>query len=49
MLFKGKQITCQINYESEKYSLDLDRHKTVNDLYLLFKEKIKDEEIGLIV
>ena len=49
MLFKGKQITCQINYESEKYSLDLDRHKTENDLYLLFKEKIKDEEIGLIV
>ena len=43
MLFKGKRITCQITYEKEKYSFDLERHKTVNDLYIAFKEKIKDD------
>ena len=43
MLFKGKRITCQITYEKEKYSFDLEKHKTVNDLYILFKEKIKEE------
>ena len=42
MLFKGKRITCQITYEKEKYSFDLERHKTVNDLYIAFQEKMQD-------
>ena len=49
MLFKGKQITCQIEYESEKYSLDLDRHKTVNDLYIAFQDKIQSEDLAFII
>ena len=49
MLFKGKQITCQIIYQTEKYSLDLDRHKTVNDLYIAFQDKINDKETGFII
>jgi hypothetical protein len=49
MLFKGKHITCEIKYQKEKYTFDLERHKTVNDLYNLFKEKIKDECPFLII
>lgn len=49
MLFKGKQITCHVDYQSEKYSLDLDRHKTVNDLYLMFQDKIHNKEMAFIV
>ena len=49
MLFKGKQITCQIIYQTEKYSLDLDRHKTVNDLYIAFQDKINDKETRFII
>ena len=49
MLFKGKQITCQINYESKPYTIDIDRHKTINDLYLMFQEKIQDKGINFII
>ena len=49
MLFKGKQINCQIEYESEKYSIDLDRHRTVNDLYIAFQDKIQSKELYFII
>jgi len=49
MLFKGKQITCQVNYESEKYSFELDKHKTLNDLYTMFQEKIQSKECYFII
>ena len=49
MLFKGKQITCLVNYESEKYSFDLDKHKTLNDLYIMFQEKIQSKECYFII
>ena len=49
MLFKGKQITCQIIYDSEKYSIDLDRHRTVNDLYIAFQDKIQNKELSFII
>ena len=49
MLFKGKQITCLVNYESEKYSFDLDKHKTLNDLYTMFQEKIQSKECYFII
>jgi hypothetical protein len=39
MLFQGKKITCIIYYKEKKYSFDLERHKTVNDLYNIFTEK----------
>ena len=43
MLFQGKKITCIINYKNSKYSFDLERHKTINDLYNIFTEKITDK------
>ena len=49
MLFKGKQITCLVNYESEKYSFDLDKHKTLNDLYIMFQEKTQSKECYFII
>ena len=49
MLFKGKQITCQVNYESEKYLFELDRHKTLNDLYTMFQDKIQSKECYFII
>ena len=49
MLFKGKQITCLVNYESEKYSFELDKHKTLNDLYTMFQEKIQSKECYFII
>lgn len=49
MLFKGKQITCNINYESEKYTFELDRHKTLNDLYTMFQDKVKSQECYFII
>ena len=49
MLFKGKQITCNINYESEKYTFELDRHKTLNDLSTMFQDKVKSQECYFII
>ena len=43
MLFQGKKLTCIINYKDTKYSFDLERHKTINDLYNTFTEKIADK------
>ena len=43
MLFQGKKLTCIINYKDSKYTFDLERHKTVNDLYNTFTEKITDK------
>ena len=49
MLFKGKQITCQIEYESQKYTIDLERHRTVGDLYIAFQDKIQSKDISFII
>ena len=49
MLFKGKQITCQIEYESEKYTIDLERHRTVGDLYIAFQDKIQSKDLSFII
>ena len=40
MLFGGKKITCVVNYNNKKYSFDLERHKTIEDLYDLFLTKL---------
>ena len=39
MLFQGKKINCIITYKNKNYSFDLEKHKTVNDLYNAFTEK----------
>ena len=49
MLFQGKKITCIITYNDKKYSFDLDRHKTVNDLYNIFTEKCPDKNYPFII
>ena len=40
MLFGGKKITCVINYNNKKYSFDLEKHKTIEDLYSSFLLKL---------
>ena len=49
MLFQGKKITCIITYNEKKYSFDLERHKTINDLYNIFTEKIPDKTYPFII
>ena len=40
MLFSGKKIACVVNYSNKKYFFDLERHKTIEDLYNLFLTKL---------
>ena len=49
MLFQGKKITCIITYKDKKYNFDLEKHKTVNDLYNIFTEKITDKNYPFII
>ena len=49
MLFQGKKLTCIITYKDKKYSFDLDRHKTINDLYNIFTEKCPDKNYPFII
>ena len=36
MLFAGKKIICILKYNNNQYTLEVERHKTINDLYNLF-------------
>ena len=49
MLFQGKKITCIITYKDKKYHFDLEKHKTVNDLYNIFTEKVPDNNYPFII
>ena len=49
MLFQGKKITCIITYKEKKYSFELEKHKTVNDLYNSFTDKIRDKNYPFII
>ena len=49
MLFQGKKLTCIITYKDKKYSYDLDKHKTINDLYNIFTEKCPDKNYPFII
>jgi len=49
MLFQGKKITCIIYYKEKKYSFDLERHRTVNDLYNIFTEKADAKNYPFVI
>ena len=49
MLFQGKKINCVINYKNKNYSFDLEKHRTVNDLYNVFTEKCPDKNYPFII
>ena len=49
MLFQGKKITCIINYNEKKYSFDLEKHKTINDLYNNFIEKVANKNYPYVI
>jgi len=49
MLFQGKKITCIINYNEKKYSFDLEKHKTINDLYNIFIEKAANKNYPYVI
>ena len=49
MLFQGKKITCIINYNEKKYSFDLEKHKTINDLYNIFIEKVANKNYPYVI
>ena len=49
MLFQGKKITCIIYYKEKKYSFDVERHKTVNDLYNIFTEKVDVKNYPFVI
>jgi hypothetical protein len=38
MLFTGKKIKCDLIFNEKNFSFEIDRHKTINDLYHLFLE-----------
>ena len=42
MLFAGKKIKCELKFKDKTYTLDIERHKTINDLYNLFLETVLD-------
>ena len=49
MLFQGKKINCIIAYNNNKYSFELERHKTMNDLMNVFTSKIVDKNYPFLV
>ena len=49
MLFQGKKITCIVNYNEKKYSFDLEKHKTINDLYNIFIEKAANKNYPYVI
>jgi len=49
MLFQGKKLTCVITYQDKKYNFELEKHKTVNDLYNIFTEKITEKNYPFII
>ena len=49
MLFQGKKIACIINYNEKKYSFDLEKHKTINDLYNIFIEKVANKNYPYVI
>ena len=49
MLFQGKKITCIITYNDKKYTFELERHRTINDLYNIFTEKVPDNNYPFII
>ena len=36
MIFTGRKIICFLNYNNKQYTYEIERHKTINDLYNLF-------------
>lgn len=42
MLFTGKKIKCELIFKDKQYTLDIERHKTINDLYNMFLEIAPD-------
>ena len=49
MLFQGKKLTCIITYKERKYTFELERHKTVNDLYNIFTDKITEKNYPFLI
>jgi len=49
MLFQGKKLNCIITYNDKNYSFDLERHKTINDLYNVFTDKCPDKNYPFII
>ena len=49
MLFQGKKLTCVITYQDKKYTFELEKHKTVNDLYNIFTEKVTEKNYPFII
>ena len=47
MLFGGKKIKCNVKYKDQKFTYELDKHKTVKDIYdLCSKEKTAPDNIS---
>ena len=47
MLFGGKKIKCNVKYKEHKFIYELDKHKTVKDIFNLFSnEKVAQENIS---
>ena len=38
MLFNGKKIKCDLKFENQEYTFEMDKNKTINDLINLFLE-----------
>ena len=42
MLFSGKKIKCELKFENQIYNYEIERHKTIKDLYNLFLNNISN-------
>ena len=49
MLFGGKKIKCNIRYKDNKYTYELEKHKTIKDIYDLISKDLTSTKSSSLV
>lgn len=49
MLFGGKKILCSISFKNNKYQYEVERHRTINDLYSLFLNDVPEINYPIMI
>ena len=49
MLFSGKKIKCELKFQNQTYTYEIEKHKNIKDLYNLFIESVPNINYPLMI
>ena len=49
MLFSGKKIKCELKFQNQAYTYEIEKHKNIKDLYNLFIESVPNVNYPLTI